>query len=269
MVKPTIALLTDFGLTDNYVGIMKGVILAINPEARLVDLTHEIEVQNVFQAALVLKSAYRYFAKGTIFLCVVDPGVGSLRQAIIVQAGEHFFVGPDNGIFSFVVAEQKTIRIWTITNVRYFLNPVSRTFHGRDIFAPVAAHLSKGTTPGRFGPRQTGLVRLAWPRPKISKDGREILGQIVDIDRFGNLITNIENEKVLAWSGKMVVIIKGRKIGRIAMSYTEGKNGELLALPGSKDLLEISVNRGSAQKALHGQRGDLVRISSFAREKWK
>ncbi len=194
---PIITLLTDFGLGDAYVGIMKGVILSLSPDARLVDLSHEVPPQEVLSGAMVLQSAWRYFPPGTIHLAVVDPGVGSSRRALAAAGREQFFVGPDNGLFSLVFAEQAPLMVVSLENPQYFLAKVSATFHGRDIFAPVAAHLSLGVPLTAFGPALSDPVGLDFPAPEFGEE--EVDGQIISCDHFGNLISNIPFMSLQSW----------------------------------------------------------------------
>lgn len=259
-MRKTIALLTDFGLDDNYVGIMKGVILKINPNVQLVDVCHSIKPQCVVEGALTLRSSYRYFPKKTIFLCVVDPGVGSKREAIIVKTKDYLFVAPDNGILSLVVDTQASIEIYAITNVQYFVRPVSNTFHGRDIFAPVAAHIASGIPLCKFGKMRKDLKRSLFPGPIIKRKKRCIVGEIIDIDHFGNCITNIEKKHLTAFKGNPRITCKGKTISRIASSYAQVKKEELLAIIGSKGYLEISVNMGSAAKKFNASCGNRIEV---------
>lgn len=257
MTKRTIALLTDFGLDDNYVGIMKGVILKINPDVHLVDITHSIDPQNIFQGALTLKTAYSYFPSKTIFVAVVDPGVGSSRQPILVKTKDHFFIGPDNGLLSLALKGQKSKEIYTITNDQYFLKPVSQTFHGRDIFAPVAAYLSKAMPSSKFGRKQHRMINLSWQSPRIDQKNKSIIGKIIDIDRFGNLTTNVEQNHL---KGTISVKIKNNVIQELSSSYAKVSKGNLLVIFGSKGYLEIAVNQGSAEKKLKAKIGDSIKI---------
>ncbi|HLG64791.1 MAG TPA: SAM-dependent chlorinase/fluorinase [Ktedonosporobacter sp.] len=190
-VRPVVAWLTDFGLADGYVGVMKGVALSIAPAIRLVDITHEIGPQNVIAGAWVLATSYRYFPRGTIFVCVVDPGVGSVRRAVAIHAGDWFFVGPDNGLFSYVLNEQTIHAAVLLSNPAYHLLQVSSTFHGRDVFSPVAAHIARGVPLAEVGATidPTTLVRLNLEPPQ--RQGEHIVAHIVHIDHFGNLITSI------------------------------------------------------------------------------
>lgn len=243
-----ITLLTDFGLEDNFVGVMKGVILGINPVARIVDITHNVRPQDIMSAAFLLKGSYKYFPKGTIHLVVVDPGVGSKRKAIIVKTEDYIFVGPDNGVLSLALDECKIKKIIHITNVNYFLKPVSDTFHGRDVFAPVTGYLAKGIQLEKFGREVREYKKLDIPKVKAGK------GQIIYIDRFGNLVTNIPK----GVSGK--IQFKGISIDKISSSYAEVEIGRPLAIFGSFGNLEISIRNGSAKDYFRAKIGDEVRI---------
>jgi len=212
-----IALLTDFGLNDNFVGVMKGVIYHINPEVKIVDLSHQIESHNIHEAAFLLKSSYPYFPEGTVFLIVVDPGVGSERKSVIVETEKYLFVAPDNGVLSFLM-ERDMKRIIQITNEEYFLKPVSRTFHGRDIFAPVAAYLSKGEKVEKFGSQTRKIEKLTFPEPQVKNN--RLVGEVIYVDRFGNPITNINQNTFLQFiKGKKFRIVIGKaKISKISSS---------------------------------------------------
>lgn len=256
----TVALLTDFGYHDNYVGVMKGVILSINPKASFVDLCHEIPPQDILRGALILKNAYRYLPKKTTFLAVVDPGVGSKRNPMILQTRDYCFVGPDNGIFSPIQNQERQTQIFTITASQYFLKPISSTFHGRDIFAPVAGYLSLGLAPDTFGPRQKSMVSLNLPMARVDKKRKEILGQVIDIDRFGNLLTNLQAQDIEKIKGQFTVQIGRKKIMGLSRSYGEVSQGEILAIIGSHGTLEIAVNQGSARRRLGVSTGEPIRI---------
>ncbi len=258
-----ITLTTDFGTSDAYVGTMKGVILGINPNVRVVDLTHAVPPQDIHEAAFTIRFAYRYFPKGTIHTVVVDPGVGSDRQAIVCEIDGAFFVCPDNGVLGYLLQDidggpERRMNVVAIQNPVYHLLEVSNTFHGRDIFAPVAAHLSRGVPLADIGPPVENLVQLPIPMSEIS--GNTITGQIVKIDRFGNAITNI-SESALAGKGLSYEInIRGTRLARLNRSYAESAIGEPLAIIGSFGLLEIAINGGSAEKQLGLKRGDTAVI---------
>ncbi|MCM8784570.1 MAG: SAM-dependent chlorinase/fluorinase [Candidatus Omnitrophica bacterium] len=256
-----IVLLTDFGFRDEYVGIVKGVILKINPQAQILDLTHEIPPQDVAWTAYCLASAYKFFSKETIFLCVVDPGVGTKRKIIIVKTKDYFFVAPDNGILTRVLEKDNPEKIIAVRNKKFFLPEISSTFHGRDIMAPVAAYLSRGVALSEFGPEIKMIKKIALPEV-IIKD-KCISGEIIHIDHFGNLITNIDKNffAQVIKKNKFFIKIKDKKIFRINTSYSQSKKGELLAIWGSRNLLEIAVSQGSAVKELRIKKGEQVTIN--------
>lgn len=240
-MSPIITLTTDFGLKDHYVGAMKGVILSINPAARIIDISHEIPPHDIFKGAFTLRNFYRYFPKETIHVAVVDPGVGSTRKAIALEVDGNIFVGPDNGVFTFIYRESKSYSIYEIKNPKYILSDISFTFQGRDIFAPVAAHLSLGVSVGDLGKRLRKPVELPIKESEVRRD--EIIGEVIYIDSFGNLVTNIPAE--LVKSGSRIYIGK-RIIKGLSKSYADVIKGKLLAIVGSSGFLEISVNRGRA-----------------------
>jgi S-adenosylmethionine hydrolase len=261
-----ITLTTDFGTSDTYVGIMKGVILSINPKAQIVDLTHAIPPQDIYEAAFSIYAARSYFPKGTIHIIVVDPGVGSDRQAIVSHIDNAFFVCPDNGVLSYLLHSAENtgahpIASVAIQNAAYYLPEVSNTFHGRDIFAPVAAHLSLGVPFDDIGPRVKTLVRL--PIPKIDTSGDTLIGQIIKIDRFGNLITNISKGTFEAFLNDDVnyeIRAGNVSLNRLNSAYADTEIGEPLAIMGSLALLEIAVNGGNAEKQLGLRRGAVAVI---------
>ncbi|HLI91228.1 MAG TPA: SAM-dependent chlorinase/fluorinase [Ktedonobacteraceae bacterium] len=189
--RPVIAFMTDFGTGDGDVGVMKGVALGITPDAQIVDITHDIAPQNVASAAWILATAYRYFPKGTVYICVVDPGVGSTRRAVAVHAGDWYFVGPDNGLFSYVLAQQPVHEVVVASNPNYHLRQVSSTFHGRDIFTPVGAHIARGTALAELGPRVDPATLRRIDLELARREGARIEARIVHVDNFGNLITGI------------------------------------------------------------------------------
>jgi S-adenosyl-L-methionine hydrolase (adenosine-forming) len=243
--RPIITLLTDFGNRDTFVGTMKGVILSICPEAQIVDLTHEVPPQAVTTGAFLLKSAIGYFPKGTIHLAVVDPGVGSGRKAIAMKSRGHFFVGPDNGLFPAALEDWGIENGIELTNEKIRLPNPSFTFHGRDIFAPVAAHLAKGVPFSKLGKKLTRWVKGEIPKPR--KIAKCYLGQVLWVDHFGNLITNLAERHVI----KPFRLKIGRTVLRHLVShYAEAKKGEAIALLGSSGYLEISVNGGRADLKL-------------------
>ena len=262
MKSSLITLLTDFGLQDEYVGVMKGVILGINPQARIVDLCHNVPPGDVRRAGWLLRWSWRYFPKGTIHVVVVDPGVGSQRKILCLALGGHLFLAPDNGALSYVWSGVSSPRIFEVSNRCYALKPVSRTFQGRDLFAPAAAHLSRGLAPGRLGGRVGRPVRLAVPEAEW--DGsRRLRGQVIHLDHFGNAITNLSAPQIqrLAGKGALKISVKERSLGGLKPSYSAVPKGTALAVIGSKKLLEIAVNRGSAAKRLSLKVGDRVEVS--------
>jgi S-adenosylmethionine hydrolase len=242
-VNPVITLLTDFGTADYFVGAVKGAILSVNPRAVIVDITHEIPPQDIEAGAFTLLAAYKTFPAGTIHVGVVDPGVGSERRPIIVSANEQFFVGPDNGLFTYICDRESSHRIVHVTSDRYFRPDPSTTFHGRDIFAPVAAALSNGVALEEFGVEIDDAVRL----PSLETPPR-----IIHIDRFGNCVTNITRDSVKN------LVVNGQRISEVRRFYGEGDDESLFAIWGSAGFLEISVNGGSAAKILGAKRGDEV-----------
>jgi S-adenosylmethionine hydrolase len=249
-----ITLTTDFGTRDWFAGTMKGVILRVNPRAVLVDITHDIPAGDIRSAAFALAAACRFFPKRTVHLAVVDPGVGSARGAIAVQTADYFFVGPDNGVLSVSLAAEKIVAIRRLENERYFLHPVSHTFHGRDIFAPMAAHLSRGVAIRKLGPALKTFERLDWPVPR--RRGNQIEGEVLYIDRFGNAITNIAGEAChvsLGHSATQIiceVLGRSRRVFPVKAFYQAVPRKKPVALFGSSGFLEIAVNGGSAQKTL-------------------
>jgi len=261
MKNPIITLLTDFGTKDHYVASMKGAILSINPQCLLIDITHQVNPQDTEEAGFILANVYSHFPKGTIHLSVVDPGVGGIRKPILLVTSHYFFVGPDNGLFTLVAQREKIKQVVVPTEKRYFLSKISNTFHGRDIFAPVAAHLSLGVRPDTFGYEIKSLKELG-PRRPFVKEGK-FFGQILHIDAFGNVISNIDEEKLFRFvQSRPFTIRAGRKvISGLKKGYWEGKKGEPIALLGSGGFLEISVREGNAQKTLKLKKGDKIEIS--------
>ncbi|MBV9850722.1 MAG: SAM-dependent chlorinase/fluorinase [Armatimonadetes bacterium] len=252
-----ITLLTDFGTRDTFVGVMKGVILSIAPDARLVDLTHHVPPQDVHAGAFALKTAYRYFPPGTVHLVVVDPGVGGARRPIAAHIGEWFFVGPDNGLLSHVLARETLHRAVTLDNARYHL-PVSRTFHGRDIFAPAAACLAAGTALESLGTPTERLLTLPLSHPVLRSE--QIISHVVYVDVFGNVFTDVTEDIAETWGGIEVEIGGGRHIPGNAASYSDVPEGQPLALFGSSGHLEIAVRNGNASRQLGLHVGDTVRL---------
>ena len=252
-----IALLTDFGLSDPYVGIMKGVILNINPDVQLVDISHLIVPQNINEAAFMLGRSYSYFPKGTIFVVVVDPGVGSQRSILMVEVNGYIFLAPDNGVLKYIFNKHPGAHIFQVTNQKYFLSQVSQTFHGRDIFAPVAAHLSKDIRPKQLGSRISEFIRGEISVPVKGQD--RIVGEVIYFDRFGNGITNIEQNMIINLASAKIQI-KNYTISKLSLSYHDVEMGTPLALIGSGGTVEISINQGNAKNSLPLQIGDSVTV---------
>ncbi|MFP4226189.1 MAG: S-adenosyl-l-methionine hydroxide adenosyltransferase family protein [Desulfobacterales bacterium] len=250
---PVIALLTDFGLSDPYVGIMKGVILSICPQASVVDVSHDVDPQDIRAAAYLLRAAYPYFPEKTVHTVVVDPGVGSGRAVIAVQAGGHYFLAPDNGVLIKVLEDKDLQAAVRLENRQYFLHPVSRTFHGRDIFAPVAAHMAAGIPLEAFGSRISveNMLQIPMPAAYFSEKD-ELVGAIIAADRFGNLITNIPENLIRQLASgldesRLFVQVGAYQISGLSASYQDVAPDELLAIIGSRGYLEISVNQGNAR----------------------
>ena len=243
-----ITLTTDFGLSDPFVGVMKGVILAIAPNARLVDITHDIPSHDIGEAAFILHSSYRYFPEGAIHVAVVDPGVGGARRPVAASMHNHVFVGPDNGILS-LDSHSET---YHITNASLFHHPVSQTFHGRDIFAPVAAHLARGAPIDSVGPRIDDFIRTSPFKSRPS---------VIRVDKFGNVVTNIRRESLRP---DFAIRIGGVEIRRMLSNYDDAQPGELFAIEGSTGFVEVSLKRGSAAETLHIGPGAEIEVETFA-----
>ena len=244
---------TDFGLQDPFVGTMHGVVLNVHAETRIVDLCHAVPSFNLLDGALTIAQAYRFFPPRTVHVVIVDPGVGSARRPILVETEDYIFLAPDNGVLSLVEKRETRFTVRHITADRYFLQPVSRTFHGRDIFSPVAGWLSKGVTPEDFGPEITDYVRLPLPRVERGADGRAY-GSVIKVDKFGNLITNLtEMEVPSLFSAEpqgLMLTVAGRAITRVCRSYAEGGDEELFAIVGSSGYVEIGARQASAAEKL-------------------
>lgn len=253
-----ITLTTDFGLKDPYQGAMKGAILSVNPEARVVDITHLVAPGNITEGAFILLGACGYFPERTIHVGVVDPGVGGERKPILIETERYFFVGPDNGLFSLIARNEKIKRAIELKNTDYFLESVSSTFHGRDIFGPVAAHLSMGVEPRLFGPELKKIMALE-DLPKPEKEDGLIKGEVIYIDSFGNLITNIRKEDIMAYHASGIeVSIRDHTMKGLKKTYSLVDKGSPVALLSSSDHLEIAVNSGMAAQVLRAKVGDSV-----------
>ncbi len=260
MPRPVVALLSDFGTTDHYVGAMKAVVLTVCPEATLVDIAHDLPAHDVRAGALELAACFRYFPPGTVFLVVVDPGVGSTRRGLAAEAGDYRFVAPDNGVLTLVLRETPPKRVVELTERKYARATISRTFEGRDRFAPAAGWLAKGLPVASLGRSMTDYRQVDVPEALIDED--RMTGEVLRVDRFGNLISNIDRRRFEKFAGTAAVVIRagGREIGRLVSTYEEARDGEPCALFGSTDHLEIAVNAGSAAERLALARGAAVTV---------
>ncbi len=262
MARPIITLITDYGTNDHLVGAMKGVILGINPEVQVVDITHGVIPFDVLDGALAVGNSFGYFPPRTIHVVVVDPGVGTTRRPILVAGDQQYFVAPDNGVLSVVYDKSETLHGWHITAEHYFRNPVSSTFHGRDIFAPVAAWLSKSWQSGSFGDEISDFVRFTIPKPK-SAGSNAMKGIVLRIDSFGNLMTNFTPEDVPALTaadGKFTIRVGNVQIAALSPTFAQGATGEAIAVIGSSGYLEIAMNKANAARALGVARGAEVTV---------
>jgi S-adenosyl-L-methionine hydrolase (adenosine-forming) len=261
VTRPILTLTTDYGTGDHLVGVMKGVILSINPDVQIVDITHQVIAHDILDGALTVGQAYKYFPPKTIHVVVVDPGVGTARRPILVASDQHYLVAPDNGVLSSVYDQTEALYAWHITSEHYFRQPVSNTFHGRDIFAPVAAWLSKNWQSSSFGEPITDFVRFAIPKPKAN--GNAVKGVVMRVDTFGNLITNLKVEDapaVVAADAKFTIRVGNGAVSKLVQTFAQGTAGEAFALIGSSGYLEISVNKGSAARTLGAGRGAEVTV---------
>jgi len=261
--QPVIALITDFGEDDFFVASLKAVILKISPSARIVDITHQIPSFDIMRGSFVLYSCLKYFPKGTIFLAVIDPGVGSDRKILLAKTKDYFFIAPDNGVLSFVFLSERIEQVRSITNEKYFLENPSRTFEGRDKMAPVAAWLSRGISLDEFGPRQETFNFISNISPLHKKD--RITGSIIHVDKFGNLITNITDQMLVRFAGKsggkaVFLHVKGREVIDFRKNYSQGKDGDVFFLVGSVGFLEVAAKKDSASRILDAHAGDKVEL---------
>lgn len=249
MTRPIITLTTDFGLSDHFVGVMKGVILGIQPAAELIDISHGVEPYAIADGAFTIAQAYRYFPKKTIHVVVVDPGVGSARRPLLAEMAGQFFVAPDNGVLSMIFAREQP-KVRHIANESYFLRPLSRTFHGRDVFSPVAAQLASGVAPAKFGKRIEDYLRATFDQPTHTSTNTWT-GIILKADRFGNLITSFHIDQFPNIRTQAFSLKAGpRTITRLALTFSDCAPGHLFAIVGSSGYLELAVNQGSAAKWL-------------------
>ncbi|NIM07218.1 MAG: hypothetical protein GTO55_11245 [Armatimonadetes bacterium] len=262
--NPIITLLSDFGVSDPYAGMIKGVILSIAPQARVVDLTNDIARHQILEGAVALEAAYRYFPKGTTHLAVVDPGVGTTRRAVACRASDWFFVAPDNGLLTFILQAHSDFQMVSLEDPAFRLPKVSRTFAGRDIFAPAAAHLANGVLLEAIGPPVTDPVMLEVPRPVLREGGIE--AHILYIDRFGNCITDLREEEFESWhqgKGRRDIVMRAGEslIRGLSQSYNEAAEGNPLALFSSSQRLEIAMNQGNAARRLSLAAGDTIKLT--------
>ena len=261
--RPLVTLTTDFGSDDHFVGTVKGVILNIVPDAEIVDICHSVQPFDVLDGALTIAQAYSYFPADTVHLVVVDPGVGTKRRAIVARTERHSFVAPDNGVLSLIFAREERLHVHHVTAEHYFLQPVSRTFHARDVFAPVTGYMAKGVAMEKFGDVITDFVRLEIPRPEVVNE-RTLRGTVLKADRFGNLITNITAEQAaLLFQSQpppFKIMAGNREVPGVKSAYGEAAPGELFAILGSMGYLEIATNQGSALQMLGSGKGLPVEI---------
>jgi S-adenosylmethionine hydrolase len=255
-----VTLTTDFGTRDPYAGIMRGMVLSANLNARLIDITHEIPAQDILNAAFTLVRAYDYFPPGTVHVAVVDPEVGGSRKNIAVRTEHYLFVGPDNGIFGMVFQREKPVEIREIQHPPFVAERISSTFHGRDVFAPCAGYLSAGRDIAEVGQELKNVVQLKYPRPNQS--GNILTGEVISVDSFGNLITNISEHMFRSFVGKQNVEISFATVrfSGVHRHYSEVESGMALALFGSSGYLEISMNAGSARDYFMTAAGSSVTV---------
>jgi S-adenosylmethionine hydrolase len=261
LAQPIITLTTDYGATDHLVGVMKGVILNINPDAKVVDVSHSVIPYDILDGALMIGQAYRFYPPRTIHVVVVDPGVGTQRRPILVSGEQQYFVAPDNGVLSIIYEREASFAVRHITSEHYFLHPVSNTFHGRDVFAPVAAWLSKIWQTSSFGEEVQDFVRFSLPKPKIT--GNTVKGVVLRVDAFGNVLTNLTPEDVpqLVAPGTTFKLRVGNgEVSRYVQTFAQGAPQEAVALIGSSGFVEIALNHGNAAKKLGAQRGAEVTV---------
>lgn len=255
-----VTLTTDFGGSDHFVGTMRGVILGVNPAAKVVDICNSVNSYDVLDGAMTIAQAYRYFPADTIHMVVVDPGVGSSRRPLLVTTTQHYFIAPDNGVLSLVLEQEERVTVRHITAEHYFLHPVSNTFHGRDVFAPCAGWMSKGVEPEKFGDEITDYVRFTLPQPKQVAE-RVLKGAVLKVDKFGNIITNFTAANapaVFAANAQVKITVGQTAVAGIRSSYSQGQPGELFGLLNSMGYLEIACNHGAASHLAKVGRGTEV-----------
>ena len=261
MPQRTVTLLTDFGWNDYYVGAMKGVILETNPGANIIDISHGVAAYDVLDAAFTLSQTYKHFPIGTVHVVIVDPGVGTKRRPIIARGDHHYFIAPDNGVLSQVYAEQELLTVHEITAQHYYLQPTSPTFHGRDIFAPVAGWLSKGVNIEKFGDEIKDYTKLAFPKAQKVSD-KQWKGVVLKVDRFGSAVTNISPKECPALFADPTpgfkITVNGKAVSKMLKTYAEGEKGAIFAILGSSGYLELAANKASAAQGLEAKRGTEV-----------
>jgi S-adenosylmethionine hydrolase len=261
--KRLVTLTTDFGVSDHFVGAMKGVILKQNPGAHIVDISNSVHSFDILDGAMTIAQAYKYFPTDTIHLVIVDPGVGTNRRPILAIGDKHLFLAPDNGVLSLVFEQQERLSVRHITSEHYFLQPVSQTFHGRDIFAACAGWLSKGVEPAKFGEEITDYVRFAAPKPK-AVNANTVKGVIIKVDKFGNLITNFTKKDVpQLFQGPaqgFKIVVGAKEIVTMRTAYAQGMHNEVFAITGSIGFLELAANRAAASQLLGANRGTEVTL---------
>lgn len=260
---PIITLTTDFGLNDHFVGTMKGVILNIVPEATIVDISHSVQAFDVLDGALTISQAYSYFPVGTTHVVVVDPGVGTDRRAIVASSERSYFVAPDNGVLSMVYEREERMWVRHVTSEHYFLQPRSNTFHARDVFAPVAAYLSKGVDPEKMGEEIDDYVKFASPKPKAANENT-LRGVVLKVDRFGNLVTNITPQDAPMLFEEepppFKILVGKKEVTAMHSIYADARPGELFGILGSMGYLEIAANRGSAHQLIGSGKGTEINL---------
>jgi len=256
--NPIITLTTDYGTSDHLAGVLKGVILGILPAATVVDINHHVAPFDVLDGAITIAAAYRYFPPRTVHIVVVDPGVGTERRPLLVTGDQHYFVAPDNGVLSVIYEREPSVSVRHVTAEHYFKTPVSNTFHGRDVFAPVAAWLAKTYQTEAFGDEITDYVRFTLPRVKPA--GSALKGVVLRVDAFGNLMTNFTADDIAACNGQLKLQVNGKQIEKLVPTFAQGTPGEAVAILGSSGYLEIAVNRGSAARVLGANRGAEVTL---------
>ena len=263
MARPIVTLTTDFGTADYYVGAIKGVILEVCPEAEVLDLCHDCLPYDILDAAFTIGQSYKYYPLRTVHIVVVDPGVGSVRRPLLVSGDRHFFLAPDNGVLSFIYPEQEKLSVYHITGDHYFHQPVSNTFHARDVFAAVAGWVARGTELRQFGDPVEDYIKLTIPKPQALNE-KSWKGVVLKVDRFGNVITNIAAADCPALFAQPAPPIKiaagGKEVSKLVANYSQGGQGELVALVGSSGYLEIATNRGGAARLLGLSRGGEVTL---------